>query len=553
LKSKKIMAEDFPSNFDVIVIGTGLTESIIAAAASRIGKQVLHIDHRDYYGGNWASFSFSNLQSVLDPQTVCQSVVDPQIGDESAPSGLVDKDLTLRSNFTSFTNVEQQWNIVVFEEVPAENDNPESETQSPPNHKKVWTKEEILKESRKFNFDLSPKVLFSRGEMVEVLISSGISRYAEFKNVPNIFSYEANESKLVRVPCSRADVFSSKEVTMIEKRLLMRTMTACVDFEKNPETLKAYEEKTFGDFLTANQIQGKIRQFILETVAMAEETTPCPAAIEKVRKFVTSIGRFGNTPFLWTLYGTGELPQCFCRCSAVFGGIYCLKRQTHSIALDADGQAIGIYSQDQLLKSSFIVLEESLNPKSAIKSGISRAILLTDKALVDEHQPSLINFPSIGGKNAVRILELPASAMACPRGLFVVHLITPQGTTAVEDLEHVLTALFKSDVTQRPNVLWSLHFNVHQYENPEAGSLPSNVFTTAGPNSILDLDDNVLQAKKVFLSMFPGEEFLPRVPDPEDVITEDMEEFPPEAADEEPSNQAETETAAISNPPSSDQ
>ena len=135
-----------------------MTESIIAAAASRIGKQVLHIDHRDYYGGNWASFSFSNLQSVLDPQTVCQSVVDPQIGDESAPSGLVDKDLTLRSNFTSFTNVEQQWNIVVFEEVPAENDNPESETQSPPDHKKVWTKEEILKESRKFNFDLSPKV-----------------------------------------------------------------------------------------------------------------------------------------------------------------------------------------------------------------------------------------------------------------------------------------------------------------------------------------------------------------------------------------------------------
>ena len=53
--------------------------------------------------------------------------------------------------------------------------------------------------------------------------------------------------------------------------------------------------------------------------------------------------------------------------------------------------------------------------------------------------------------------------------------------------------------------------------------------------------------------MFPGEEFLPRVPDPEDVITEDMEEFSPEAADEEPSNQAETETAAISNPPSSDQ
>ena len=33
-----------------------------------------------------------------------------------------------------------------------------------------------------------------------------------------------------------------------------------------------------------------------------------------------------------------------------------------------------------------------------------------------------------------------------------------------------------------------------------------------------------IQAKKVFHSMFPEEEFLPRVPDPEDVITEDMDD-----------------------------
>ena len=40
-----------------------------------------------------------------------------------------------------------------------------------------------------------------------------------------------------------------------------------------------------------------------------------------------------------------------------------------------------------------------------------------NRALVDENQASLINFPSIDGKNPVRILELPGSAMACPRGL----------------------------------------------------------------------------------------------------------------------------------------
>ena len=43
--------------FDVLVIGTGLTESIFAAAAARSGRSVLHIDPMDYYGGCYASHS----------------------------------------------------------------------------------------------------------------------------------------------------------------------------------------------------------------------------------------------------------------------------------------------------------------------------------------------------------------------------------------------------------------------------------------------------------------------------------------------------------------
>ena len=35
--------------------------------------------------------------------------------------------------------------------------------------------------------------------------------------------------------------------------------------------------------------------------------------LEQMKKFLSSLGRYGNTAFLWSLYGSGELPQSFCR------------------------------------------------------------------------------------------------------------------------------------------------------------------------------------------------------------------------------------------------
>lgn len=70
---------------------------------------------------------------------------------------------------------------------------------------------------------------------------------------------------------------------------------------------------TFGEMLTKNKIEGRVRGYMVNAVAMAAESDDLEHAAAKVRKFVRSIGRYGNTPFLWTMYGSGELPQCFCR------------------------------------------------------------------------------------------------------------------------------------------------------------------------------------------------------------------------------------------------
>jgi RAB protein geranylgeranyltransferase component A len=47
--------------YDVIVLGTGLTECILSGLLSVEGKKVLHMDRNDYYGAESASLNLTQV------------------------------------------------------------------------------------------------------------------------------------------------------------------------------------------------------------------------------------------------------------------------------------------------------------------------------------------------------------------------------------------------------------------------------------------------------------------------------------------------------------
>lgn len=110
--------EDLPSEFDLIVVGTGFAESVIAAAASRVGKSVFHVDENEFYGGFWSSFNFDTFISHLERSK----------NDDKFKSRLI--------------NCEDSW-FEFCDEHPEVNG---------------WNKEKMLKETRRFNIDLISKV-----------------------------------------------------------------------------------------------------------------------------------------------------------------------------------------------------------------------------------------------------------------------------------------------------------------------------------------------------------------------------------------------------------
>ena len=64
-------------------------------------------------------------------------------------------------------------------------------------------------------------------------------------------------------------------------------------------------------------------------------------AINRIRLYVNSMARYGKSPYIYPLYGLGELPQGFARLSAIYGGTYMLNTEVQEVTYE-NGKVSGI-------------------------------------------------------------------------------------------------------------------------------------------------------------------------------------------------------------------
>lgn len=101
--------------------------------------------------------------------------------------------------------------------------------------------------SRSYSLSLAPALIPSAGPLINALIRSGVSRYGQFKLLDAVYIYRNN--KLERVPGNKEDIFKARNVSLIDKRKLMRFLQfAAGDFEDQAE-LEGQQERPFGDFM----------------------------------------------------------------------------------------------------------------------------------------------------------------------------------------------------------------------------------------------------------------------------------------------------------------
>jgi RAB protein geranylgeranyltransferase component A len=388
------MDYELPTEFDIIIVGTGVVESIVSAAASRIGKRVLHIDSNNYYGGQWASF---NLDAIQKLDTVNQTT------DKPSPEQPDETHLPLGNDLFNLKDFKTEWHI-------PKKEGGEIDVTT------ALAQDDLLKDSRKFNIDLSPKLQFARGSFVELLISSNIARYSEYRSVSRVLTWL--NGQLETVPCSRSDVFANNRVSVIEKRMLMKLFLA---LDSGDQEYAGYENKTFRAFLSDKKLTPNLIHYVLYAISMGTDDTLCLRGVQNTKRFLDSLGRFGKTPFLFSMYGSGEITQAFCRLSAVFGGIYALNQPLNSLIFDSENNFKGLVCGKQRITAEFLVMGVEKAPPQFIKSPprayIARAIFITDRSIMpsDKEHLTLLMYPPEDGKNSCVIIELGTLTGTCPK------------------------------------------------------------------------------------------------------------------------------------------
>src|ERR1700753_3070375 len=95
-------------------------------------------------------------------------------------------------------------------------------------------------------------------------------------------------------------------------------------------------------------LEGPTRDFIGHSMALYQNDSyinqigMAEDAITRIRLYVNSMARYGKSPYIYPLYGLGELPQGFARLSAIYGGTYMLNTSVDDVLYDESGKVSGI-------------------------------------------------------------------------------------------------------------------------------------------------------------------------------------------------------------------
>lgn len=365
-----------PPSIDVLIVGTGLLESVLAAALAWSGTTVLHVDLRPVYG--------SSLALLLPRELVAWNAQNP--------AGFSD--------------------VLLY--IPRTVD-----------HASV---------------DLTPRIVFCRLDLIDLLVKSRVHQYLEFQLLSSFHTFENDQFE--KLALLKQDIFTDQLLLLPTKRGLMRFFKFVLASDE-PENAKVWQAAPSAPALL--ELFGIPAQQAVELICslglVSSLLTPVRDVLLRVRRYLLLFDVYGGFPALTSKYGGPlEVVQGFCRLAAVAGAVYRLnttvKEYHDGVVTFGDG------STCRVEEKVVVGLGELWPGRPAVKGSAPPVTHLT--TIVDNpcapwfgaEALAIITFPPkslpTGNEYAVQGLVQLSDAGAVEKGQSVWYLLT-QGN--LSDLE----------------------------------------------------------------------------------------------------------------------
>lgn len=168
---------------------------------------------------------------------------------------------------------------------------------------------------------------------------------------------------------------------MFEKRRFRNFLIYVQDFkEDDPKTWKDFDPFTanaqalydkFGLDKNTQDFTGHALALYRDDDYLNEKAMDM---IKRIKLYSDSLARYGKSPYLYPMYGLGELPQGFARLSAIYGGTYMLDKPVDEIVFGDDGKVIGVRSGEEVAKCKQVYCDPSYIPNKV--SSLPIAIII---------------------------------------------------------------------------------------------------------------------------------------------------------------------------------
>ena len=243
------------------------------------------------------------------------------------------------------------------------------------------------------------------GKLVKMLLHTKVTKYLEWKCVDGSYVvqnqaagwFSGAKMAVCKVPANDKEALASSLLSLMDKKriLALYKFINGVNFD-DKSTWDNFDINTvpMKSIFEYHKISEASIDFLGHAVALnfndyyLEE--PAGPTIKKMQLYLQSAGRYGDSPFLYPIYGLGGLPEAFSRLCAIHGGTYMLNTNIDEILFDDAGKVKGVRSGENLAYAPIVICDPSYTTDDKLmpKEKVIRAICLLDHPIPETNDAS---------------------------------------------------------------------------------------------------------------------------------------------------------------------